>query len=342
MVTIKDIANYTGVSPTTVSNVIHKRDNKVSPETRDKVKKALKELNYTANMGGRLLAKHGSKIIGMIIQDNAAEKENVYDNPYYGELIQSVESCVKQSGYFMMFHRVADFEEGAKIAEMWHLESLIVSGASSQEVTKWQNRVSIPIVFVDTYASIDNLEPKLNVGIKDREGAYELTRYLLEKGHKKIIFLAKGEKSDQWVGADYERAEGVKQAMLEQGLTPLLQGMPTTYKHYHTFVQTELEEKLTDYTAIFCASDLLGVQIISELYKKGIRVPTDVSVVSFDGTLLSRYATPQLTSMSQDVSLKAQKIVELAIQGIESNNALAKKVVLETELVEGDSVQKID
>lgn len=91
-------------------------------------------------MGGRLLAKHGSKIIGMIIQDTEAEKESFYDNPYYGELIQAVESQIKQMGYFMMFHRVSDFEEGAKLAEMWHLEGLIVSGASSMEISKWEKK----------------------------------------------------------------------------------------------------------------------------------------------------------------------------------------------------------
>ncbi|MFW8053539.1 LacI family DNA-binding transcriptional regulator [Vagococcus fluvialis] len=341
MTTIKDIAKYTGVSPTTVSNVIHGRDEKVSPETKDKVNKALKELNYTANMGGRLLAKHGSKIIGMIIQDTEAEQEEFYDNPYYGELIQAVESQVKKHGYFMMFHRVADFEEGARLAQMWHLESLIVSGASSSDVPKWEERVSVPIVFVDTYG-IEKEQPKLNVGIEDTKGAYELTDYLLNRNHQNILFLAKGENSESWVGADFKRAQGVKQAMENRGLTPVFLSMPTTYKNYQPFVHQELIPKLTDVTAIFCASDLLAVQIISELYQKGIKVPEDISIVSFDGTLLSRYATPKITSMSQDITLKAKAVVELAVEGILEGPQLIKKVVLETKLTEGESVKLIN
>lgn len=340
MATIKDIANYTGVSPTTVSNVIHGRDSKVSPETKDKVKKALKELNYTANMGGRLLANHGSKIIGMIIQDTEAETEEFYDNPYYGELIQAVESQIKKAGYFMMFHKVADFEEGAKLAAMWNLESLIVSGASSEELLKWEEKVSIPIVFIDTYGS-ENQKPKLNVGIKDSEGAYKLTNYLLNKHHKNIIFLAKGENSEEWIGADFERAKGVKLAMSERGLSPLLLGMPSTYKNYQPFVHSIIEEKIKEYTAIFCASDLIAVQIISELYKRNIRIPKDVSIVSFDGTLFSRYATPQITSMSQDILKKASAIVSLALLGIKSGNQEKQEIIIETELIEGESVRKL-
>ena len=67
MVTIKDLAKVAGVSPTTVSNVLHGRVNKVSEETLEKVQSAIDEMNYVSNMGGRLLARRGSKIIGVII-----------------------------------------------------------------------------------------------------------------------------------------------------------------------------------------------------------------------------------------------------------------------------------
>lgn len=337
MATIKDVAAYTGVSPTTVSNVIHGRDSKVSPETKDKVKKALKELDYTANMGGRLLAKHGSKIIGMIIQDTEAEKEEFYDNPYHGELIQAVESKIKKAGYFMMFHRVSTFEEGAKLAEMWHLEGLIVSGTSSRDVPKWQEHVSVPIVFLDSYGEGAE-QPFLNVGIDDQEGAFEMTEYLLSKGHKQIIFLAKGNSPSDWQGVDCKRAEGVKKSMSKHGLHPTFLAMPITYRNYQTFIHKVLQSQIKNHSAIFCASDLLAVQIISEFYKLGIEVPEDISIVSFDGTLFSRYATPQITSISQDIGRKAEAIMNLMLKGIQSKNTLLEEVRLKTQLIEGESV----
>lgn len=340
MATIKDIAKYTGVSPTTVSNVIHGRDSKVSPETKEKVKKALVELDYTADMGARLLAKNGSKIIGFIIQDNEAVVEEFFDNPYHGELIQAVESNIKKAGYFMMFHRVSNFEEGARLAEMWHLEGLIVSGTSVNDVAKWQNKVTVPVVFIDSYAT--NLEePFLNVGIADKQGAYEMTTYLLNLGHKKIGFIAKGETESAWQGVDYERSKGVIRAMKQVDLSPTLIPIPVTYNDNRQFVTDNLMETIKNCTVIFCASDLLAVQLVSALYKKNISVPRDISIVSFDGTPYAKYATPQITCMKQDVSKKAEAIMTLVLKGIETKNTMSESIYLKTTLVEGSSVKKL-
>lgn len=340
MPTIKDIAKYTGVSPTTVSNVIHGRDSKVSPETKEKVKRALSDLDYTANMGARLLAKNGSRIIGFIILDNDAVAEDFFDNPYHGELIQAVESKIKQAGYFMMFHRVSNFDEGAKLTEMWHLEGLIVSGTLAKDIPKWQEKVSVPIVFIDSYAT--NLDgPFLNVGIDDKQGAYEMTRYLLKNGHKKIGFLARGKTEKEWQGVDYERAKGVIEAMSKDNLSPELIPIPLTYTKNQPLVIHDLIEKIKTCSVFFCASDLLAVQLISELYKVNILVPRDISVVSFDGTPYAKYATPQITCIKQDVAKKADAIMNLILKGIESQNTYSQSVCVKTVLIEGNSVKKL-
>lgn len=338
MATIKDIAKYTGVSPTTVSNVIHGRDAKVSQETKDKVKKALKELNYTANMGGRLLANHGSKIIGVIIQDTEAITEEFFDNPYHGELIQALEAKIKDAGYFMMFHRVANFEEGARLADMWNLEGLIVSGTSSNDINKWQTRVSVPIVFIDSYGKGMN-QPKLNVGIDDRVGASKMTTYLMDRGFKNITFIAKSDSPSDWKGVDLERSLGIKETMGKKNLQPNFISVPTTYKNYSAFVDEKLMPFVNQDTVFFCSSDLLAVQIMSELYKKGIRVPEDLSIVSFDGTPYSKYATPQITSMHQDVSQKATAIMSLMTANIGSKKQGFQVKEVNTTLIIGDSVK---
>lgn len=340
MATIKDIAKYTGVSPTTVSNVIHGRDAKVSIETKEKVNKALKELNYTANMGGRLLANHGSRIIGVIIQDTEAVNEAFFDNPYHGELIQTLEAKIKEAGYFMMFHRVSDFEEGAKLADMWNLEGLIVSGTSANDINKWQTRVSVPIVFIDSYGQGIN-RPKLNVGIDDRAGALNMTKYLLRKGYSDIVFIAKSDSPSDWKGLDLERSLGVKEAMEEVNLLPKFVSIPTTYTNYGTFIKRFLLPIVRNETVFFCSSDLLAIQVISELYKEGITVPNDISVVSFDGTAYSKYATPQITSMRQDVFEKATAIMTLMVENIEKNNQKEQSKEIKTVLVEGGSVKNI-
>ncbi|NLM13341.1 MAG: LacI family transcriptional regulator, partial [Epulopiscium sp.] len=82
MVTIKELANRAGVSPTTVSNVLHGRTNKVSPETLKRVEQVIKEANYVSNMGARLLANNGSKIIGVLINYGREDLSSPVQDPF--------------------------------------------------------------------------------------------------------------------------------------------------------------------------------------------------------------------------------------------------------------------
>lgn len=340
MTTIKDIANYTGVSPTTVSNVIHGRVEKVSVETKNKVERALKELNYTSNMAGRLLAKYGSKIIGVIIQDSDALKEQFYDNPYHGELIQALEYHIREAGYFLMFHRVANFEDGVKLIAMWDLEGVVISGATNSDIKNWQESVTIPIVFLDTYGNSE-AQPLLNVGVDDFNGAYNMTVYLIKQGLTKLMFIAKGETPDDWVGVDAMRTAGVKQAVADYHVSLELIAAPPTYRHYQEFILSLTKRLTKDYYGVFFASDLLAVQAISEFYQHQLRIPTDVSVASFDGTPYSIYATPKLTTVYQDVNKKAELAVELMLKALNNQERFSEHLLIDTELIVGESVKKL-
>lgn len=340
MPTIKDIAKYTGVSPTTVSNVIHGRFSKVSPETKEKVEKALKELDYSSHMAGRLLGKHGSRIIGVIIQDESALIEQFYDNPYHGELIQALEFNIREIGYFMMFHRVSNFNEGARLVDMWDLEGVIVSGASNEDISRWQEKVKVPIVFLDSYAK-EAQAPLLSVGLEDYEGAFKMTKHLIDYGHEQLMFIAKEENPANWEGVDAFRARGFLEAAKERGVQAELYGLISTYRHYQTAIKNLVAQEFNGCTALFFASDLLAVQSVSELNTLGIKVPEDISIVSFDGTPYSRYANPQISSVYQDVQEKASVAVTLLLNAIQSQEVFSKHYRIGTELVYGSSVKKI-
>lgn len=208
MPTIKDIANYTGVSPTTVSNVIHGRTTKVSAETKLKVEQALKELKYHSNMAGRLLAKNGSRIIGVIFQDDRAISTHTYDNPYLGEFIQAAETAIREAGYFMMFQRVSSVDDGVKLVQMWDLEGVVLSGTSPKDLSEWTNSLKIPIVFLDMYPQKE--VDILNIGVDDLQASYEMTHYLVSKGHQEIAFIAFGKSFEDWIGVDEKRNKGLK------------------------------------------------------------------------------------------------------------------------------------
>lgn len=337
LATIKDIAKMTGVSPTTVANVIHGRVEKVSKETQEKVSKALKEQNYTAHMGGRLLAKNGSRIIGVIIQDSAAVSDHVYDNPYQGELIQAIERCICEQGYFMMFRRISSLDEGLKLVEMWNLEGLILSGTKSEEIEEWRKFLSVPIVFLDMYIDGNYLRD-MNVGIRDYDGGKLIGDYLLEKGHRKMAFIAHGDVENGINGLDRIRANGFQNSSTSLDIQINLLYAPTPRKNYHKFIDTLIKKEMQNYTALFFASDLLAIQAMSQFYNHGIKIPDDISLVSFDGTLITQYATPKITVIKQNVFNKAKNTVNLLIQSIEKKELFLDSIILPVQFIEGESV----
>ncbi len=337
MPTIKDIAAYTGVSPTTVSNVIHGRTAKVSEETKIKVEKALKELNYHSHMAGRLLAKNGSRIIGVIFQEDRVAQHNS-DNPYLGEFVQAVEIAIKEAGYFMMFQRVASVDEGVKLVQMWDLEGIILAGTSPRDLSAWLE-IAVPIVFVDMYPLND--EPILNIGVDDFQASYTMTNYLIACGHREIAFLAFGSSCERWIGVEAVRAQGTKAALDEHQLAHHFIAVPRDPQKFPMFLQTFAEEQAGKISALFLSSDLLAAQAMSLLYKNNWRVPEDFSLVGFDGTLLSKLATPQITTIYQDILKKAQQGIQLLLAEIAGQEIKTPLIQLETKLIEGASVKKL-
>lgn len=338
--TIKDIANYTGVSPTTVSNVIHGRTAKVSIETKKKVEEALEELNYSSNMAGRLLANHGSKIIAVIIQDFEALTEQYYEDPYQGELIQSLEYNIRKNGYFMMFHRVSDYKEGVKLIKMWDIEGVVLSGVREDDISKWQESTETPIIFLDAYSD-ETEQSFFNVGLDDYQGAFDMVNYVASKNLTDIIFIAKGEADADWVGVDAERAKGAKDAAQKNNINIELLSVPSTYRYYQESIK-KINKIITEkYVTLFFSSDLLAVQYMSEFYNFNISVPKDVSIVSFDGTPYSKYATPPITSVHQNINEKSEIAVDLLVKRIKRLAIKPVTIQITPELFEGKSVENV-
>ena len=96
MITIKDMADIAGVSPTTVANVLHGRTKKMSKETLSKVQEVIDHSNYVSNMGARVLANYGSRIIGVIMNYNRRTENNVFSDPFYGMIVGSLEKEIRE------------------------------------------------------------------------------------------------------------------------------------------------------------------------------------------------------------------------------------------------------
>ncbi|MDR1399220.1 MAG: LacI family transcriptional regulator [Treponema sp.] len=341
MTTIKQLAALAGVSPTTVTNVIHGRYHKVREETLRKVQRVIKETGYVPNMGGRLLNKCDSRLICVLITWSRRDEQNVAKDPFFGEIIGSLEREIRSHGYFMMLYISENAEECIRMAKSWQVDGLIVLGCMADDSAYFMRHTFIPLVFIDTYFHDDGL-PYVNVGLEDRRGAYLITEYLIQKGHRSIAFLANNGKPPQ--GIDRERLTGYRDALREHGL-PIDEDDYLLISHRaderRAFLRDFVHTRMKKYTALFFSSDFYAVDAIVTLYDEGVRVPEDISICGFDGNIFATQCRPQLTTVKQPVLGKAVCAVSMLLSLIRQETPSQRNTRLDVSLVIGNSVKDL-
>lgn len=337
MVTIKEIAAQLNVSPTTVSNVIHGNTKEVSAETIKRVKKLVRDLNYIPNMSARTLAQNSSKIIGLIMRYPVMEGKNVMQDPFNSELIGTIESEVRKAGYFLMLYSTDKADEILNMAVTWNVDGLIALGLGAKECKKLKETSGQNIVFIDCYFE-DEDEAYVNVGLKDRQYAREMTEYLISQGHKRIAFLA-----DNCVGVDYERWSGYCDALKIHNLPcedntfiRIKYGQHGMEESYH-----EIYGRRRDFTALFFASDYYAAFAINFFCDQGLTIPDDMSIAGFDDNIFGRNIRPRLTTMRQNASEKGRLAVAQVLRLINGESLPVKNIRLDAELKIRKTVKRI-
>lgn len=338
MVTIKDMAEMLGISTTTVSNVIHGKTSEVSQKTVERVEKILEEYEYVPNISARSLTQNSSKIIGVALKCRRDKYTNLFMDPFFGELIGALEAEIRARGYFMMIYTSNDISEIIRNVLTWNVDGLILVGMLHDDFIRIRSRYKNPMVLIDSYASRE-IANYVNIGLEDEEGAYEITRYLLKMGHRKIAFLA-----DNMEGVDYTRYVGHQRALEEYGLEMeeenLLIFHPGTVERESSL--RELYYRCKNYTAFMCCSDYYAVLLMNYFMDRGIRIPEDLSITGFDNNQMSRVVRPALTTVGQDVTKKGKLAVEYLLKMIEGTEFEEWDVKLPTELVIRDSVRAVN
>lgn len=340
--TIKEIAKKLGISTTTVSNVIHGKNSEVSEDMIRKVQKALVEYRYVPNITARNLAQNQSKIIGVVMRANENKYDNALKDPFVGEFIGGIEKNIRNSGYFMMLYISEDINEIIQRISLWNVDGLILLGILGEEWKEIKKTYHKSTIFIDSYFDKE-MKSLVNIGLDDHRGAYEMGKYLISNGHKKIAFF-----TDNMFGVDRERFKGLKKAMEEEKLSLEIDrdvifhqlDAPKTERYYDTLCM-----RCKEYTAIFCASDYYAVNLSNELAKRDIHVPEDISITGFDDNFLARMYRPAITTVRQEPERKAELAVKNLLymmrEEVMEKDYVQFSQLLPTELVIRNSVRNI-
>mgnify|MGYP001773977580 FL=1 len=336
MATIKDIAAYTGVSPTTVSNVIHGRSGRVSEETVHKIQDAIEKLGYVPNMSARSLVSSSSKVIALINHINTRKDSNFMDDPFQASLIGIIESALRENGYYLMVRTVDTADELLAFLRNWNVDGLFVTGIFRDSFFDTLSTLDLTMVFIDSYVKHPNF---YNVGLEDFNGSFLATSHLIENGHRKIAFTSPSIRDG---GVLQERFLGYKAALTQYGIA--------FDKHlvfeYEMDLPScrELAKQLTailDLTGIVASADIMAAGIMTGLRDLGVRVPDDLSIVGFDDLVFSQMITPPLTTIHQNMPLKGQTAVDFMLQKLEGRTLSQTEVILPTYLVKRQSVRNL-
>ncbi|MCX7771575.1 MAG: LacI family transcriptional regulator [Clostridia bacterium] len=334
--TIKDVAKEANVSPATISYVLNGKEN-ISEETKARVYQAMEKLNYIPNLSARGLVKNTSELIGVVIPQTEPGSTLIFNNNFYSEIMSSIEYHARTHGYHVLISATDVNESYVNLARQRNLDGIIVIGAYPDDFFNQIKKTQIPVVLVDSYFDDHYFH---SIQINDRYGGYIATKYLLEKGHRKIgMFTGKIKEG----GVVKKRYDGYQDALKEYGLT---------VNRDHVFEGTvdfdsglELAEKLvnkkTDITAIFCMADILAIGAMKGLQDHGIKIPDDISIVGFDDLVISKYVSPGLTTVHQNISQKGEEAVKLLLNSINDAYSGKLETILPISLTERNSVKQL-
>ncbi|HEX3077720.1 MAG TPA: LacI family DNA-binding transcriptional regulator [Lachnospiraceae bacterium] len=334
-VTIKDIADQLGLSTATVSNVIHGKTKKISDTTVSKVQEKLQESGYIPNMAAVLLAQNTSRIVCVVLSDDVKYEHRMIQDPFVSGILNGLSKELSKRGYFMMLKEEPDIDNITKYASMWNMAGLILIGFCEIDYSQLRSRMHIPLVIVDAY--VKNVSNYSDVGIDNIDGGYQAGMYLVENGHRRIMFI-----SDNDEDCDHDRCVGLQKALEENHITWTEKDFKLLsvekVKRYIDY--SNIRTQIKDYTAAFCASDVYAIEFMNYLQDAGIRIPEDFSIIGFDNIPLSECIRPRLTTVEQNIGVRARVAVELLDELIEGNGQ-ARAVLLPVSLVKRESVRNI-
>lgn len=337
MVTLKDIAAEAGVSITTVSNVVHNRTSRVSPERVAKIWEIIDRLHYVPSMTARTLAKDDSSIIGVITHLTPQNIGSTMSDPFLSTFVDGIESRTREEGYFLMIRSVENAQALETLSRSWRLSGVILTGIFQDAFFEGVRNLGIPFVLIDSYIDSPDV---YSIGLEDEKGAYIATKHLLENGHRSIAFASPSIRAG---GVVEKRFQGYRRALEEYGIAfdPSLVFTQEISVEEGRRLGHVLSEK-QEITGIVASADILAAGIMAGLREKGVSVPQDKSIVGFDDNYLCQLTNPSLTTIHQDAERKGILATEMILAQMRNEKIDARSVILPVNLVERESVRNLN
>ncbi|MGJ9382556.1 LacI family transcriptional regulator [Salipaludibacillus neizhouensis] len=337
-ITIKDVAKVANVAPSTVSRVIANSP-RISERTKERVREAMKELDYHPNFNARSLANKNTKTIGLVMPNSA---NKTFQNPFFPEVIRGISSKAHQLDYGLylstgqteeeIYEEVQDMVQGRRVDGI-----ILLYSKMNDKVMNYLYKEKFPFSVIGrpydpnmkdvTYVNNDNFKAAKNV-----------TEYLLLLGHRQIAFV--GGNLDTVVTIDH--MEGYNQALLNADISPR-----SDYVVFHEELQEGGQEAVIDLmslserpTALIVADDIMTFGVMRMLNEMEVKVPDDISIISFNNVMISELSSPPMTTVDINIFSLGFEAANCLIDRIIHPLTDAKKVIIPHKMIKRQTCKR--
>jgi LacI family transcriptional regulator len=323
-ITLRQVADYAGVSVTTVSNVIRGWPH-IAESTRARVQEAIDTLGYSPHPIAQGLRTGRTQTIALIVPDLA--------KPHFAAMVSTIEQIAREQAYSILIYNSHD-DEDSEISSIhesikrWVDGMIIVHAADARMTTALLSSLTIPVVALDRVPS-DFDGPACQ--IDNRLAARLALEHLYALGHRRIAYLA-GPPS---AATARERLEGYEAWLHDRGME--YRAVAECAGEWDADTGYLSMRRILDNspipTAVFASNDLIAIGALHALHERGFVVPRDMAVIGVDDIELCRHTHPPLTTIAQPLEQMARSSISMLLRLIRNETLEQTRVLLPPQLI---------
>lgn len=327
--TVGEVARAAGVSASTVSRVLNGSP-RVSPETREAIESAIRELGYEPNNAARSLVGGRTHTVGLVVSE---PHERVFGDPFLASIVRGVSREVMRARLqcaVLMANDAVDREKVERFVTQGHVDGVIlVSLHEGDRLPDVLTAAGVPAVLSGRPMGLRR--PVTYVDADSRGGGALATRHLIASGRERIATIT----GPLEMPAGIDRFDGYCDALRAAG-RPVTRSLVAEGDFTEQSGAEQMErllEREPDLDAVFVASDAMAIGALHVLMRAGRRVPDDVAVVGFDDVPTAQFTNPPLTTVRQPFEEMAVAMAQRLVAQLDAPDAVVDHVVFPTELV---------
>lgn len=323
MVTIKQVAEEAGVSKSTVSRYIS-QNGYVGDDARQKIKGAIKRLNYTPNVLAQSLKTKKNQMVGLLVPD--------ISNPFFPRLVRGAEAYLKEKGYRLMLGTISDHESLEEYLNLL-LKTNAAGIITTHDFTKEYPDLSLPVVVVDRVSQ----DTTYGVFSDNQLGGRLAAEAVWKAGTKQVLLI---KVTDDKAENITERFEASLDYLKTQSVDVLI-GESQTFD-FET-IQTEAKEHLKrnpNIDSIIAPSDIHAIAYIHEILALGKRIPEDIQIIGYDDIMLSQFIYPSLSTIHQSSYKMGEQAAKLIYNMANKQSIEEGRIKLPVRYVERKTLRR--